>query len=480
MSWIDPVIRLSNLTVTYPDRDAPAVEALTERVERGEIVAISGPSGCGKTTLCRSLAGIIPEMIPAKVSGTVHVCGQDVRTLPPEQLSARVGLVQQDPDAQVCTLNVWQEVAFGPENLCLPVSEVRDRVARSLEIMGIAHLAARTTTTLSGGEKQRLAIASILAMDPGIVILDEPTANLDPRGAQRLFEVLKGLVQARERTLVVIEHRIEALRSLAPRLLLLDRGKLVKRYASREHLDYAALGLRGMWARTGPAALGPAPRVVAKRVTFGYTAPLLDQFSWALYPGEVVALIGPNGGGKTTLLRLLADLAAPSSGRIVRAPDTRVGFVFQHPHHQIFERTVKREMLLQHPGTEKDALHDLRQAKLAGLENATPLSLSLGEQRRLTMATALSRSPNLLLLDEPFIGQDRWNVLWMIERIRETAARGGAVLVVSHDIPLMAALADRVLYLEGATALSGSPHDVFAALKLRGESAFVPSEEGDG
>ncbi|MDD5263754.1 MAG: ATP-binding cassette domain-containing protein [Candidatus Bipolaricaulis sp.] len=467
-------VAISDLSVRYPDRESDALVGFSETIAEGEVVAVAGPSGCGKTTLCRTLAGFVPSMIPATVSGDVCLGGDSIRGVPAEALATRVGLVQQDPDAQICTLSAWQEVAFGPENLCLPAAEVRARVEQGLAELGIAHLRDRVTTTLSGGEKQRLAIASILAMNPHVLLFDEPTANLDPRGVRALFATLSDLVSTESRTLVIIEHRIDALRALAPRLVLLDRGRAVERYPARERIDYAEVGLRGAWALAPAGTTTGSPRVTVDRISFGYADPLWKGVSFTLREGEVLVVIGPNGGGKTSLLRLLAGLAVPREGTIDRAPGTRTGFVFQHPHHQIFERTVRREMELEVPRGEGGVDAELRDARLAGLEDVAPLSLSLGEQRRLTVATALARRPNLLLLDEPFIGQDRRNVLWMISRLREVVAAGGTSVLVTHDIPLAAALADRVLYLDRGVQLLGPPDEVFGRLRDLGENAFTP------
>jgi len=467
-------IAISDLRVRYPDRESDALAGLSETIGEGEVVAIAGPSGCGKTTLSRTLAGFIPSMIPAAVSGDVRLGGNSIRGAAPEGIATRLGMVQQDPDAQICTLSAWQEVAFGPENLCLPAPEVRSRVERCLAELGIAHLGDRVTTTLSGGEKQRLAIASILAMEPSVLLFDEPTANLDPRGIQALFATLSNLVRGEKRTLVIIEHRIDALRALAPRVVLLDRGRTVLRYPARERIDYADVGLRGQWVVPASPGSGGSPRLTVDRISFGYDEPLWRDVSFTLREGEVLAVIGPNGGGKTSLLRLIAGLAAPQSGAVRCAAETQIGFVFQHPHHQIFERTVRKEMELEGPRGERNIDAELLDARLEGLENAAPLSLSLGEQRRLTVATALARRPNLLLLDEPFIGQDRRNVLWVVSRLRDRVAAGGTAIVVTHDIPLAAALADRVLYLDRGVSLLGSPDDVFRSLSELGEGAFTP------
>ncbi|MEE8195520.1 MAG: ABC transporter ATP-binding protein, partial [Candidatus Bipolaricaulota bacterium] len=188
MSYVNGTrITVESLSVRYADREELALRDVSEQIDPGEVVVVSGASGCGKSTLCKALCKFIPEMIPAHVEGEILIDGLSIRNIRSQDIATQLGLVQQDPDSQICTLNVWQEVAFGPENLCLSREEVRARVEESLLAAGISHLVNRETTTLSGGEKQRLAIASILAMRPSVVLLDEPTANLDPQGAKAIF-----------------------------------------------------------------------------------------------------------------------------------------------------------------------------------------------------------------------------------------------------------------------------------------------------
>ena len=465
---------MEGLGVRYPGRMSDALSGVRERIEPGEIVAITGPSGCGKSTLCRTLAGFIPTMIPATVQGDLRVGDATAWTRNAERLAERVGFVQQDADAQICTLRVDQEVAFGPENLCLSPDVIRRRVDDALVLTGIEHLRNRQTPALSGGEKQRLALASILAMEPSILLLDEPTANLDPQGAARILALLGRLAQERALTLVIVEHRLRPILSLNPRLIVLDRGRVVERHASRTHWDLNELGLRERWPdlHRGRRPLGEGLWVDG--LCFGYGAPLIEDLSFRLNPGEILGVIGPNGGGKTSLLRLLAGLETPASGDIGFPEETVRGFAFQHPHHQIFEQTVEREIRLDGPIVDGALEERLTAARLTGLGRVPPLSLSLGEQRRLTLMTTLARNPDLLLLDEPFIGQDRRNVLWMLDRIRQARDRGAMVVLVSHDIPLVGALADRLIYLDGDRTTSGAPEAVFERLTDEALSVFTP------
>jgi len=466
----------------FPDRDRPALAEVSERIGAGEVVVVTGPSGCGKSTLCRTLAGFVPSLLRARVTGEVQIEGESVFASDAARLALRVGLVQQDPDAQICTMRVRQEVAFGPENLCLPAAEVNRRVDAALAATGIAHLEDRDTTTLSGGEKQRLAIASILTMAPRILLLDEPTANLDPAGAKAIFDTLAQLQARKQLTLLIAEHRLAPLLPLEPRLLVLAEGRIVTRRAARRHEDLVALGLRAAWPRCPDRPSNPSGGgVEIHGISFGYgTVPLFENLSLSIRPGEILGVIGPNGGGKTTLLRLLAGLETPNTGRIDRPRGLRGGMVFQHPHQQIFERTVRHELEIEGPLGARDRTALLAAARLDRLEDAAPLSLSLGEQRRLTVVTTLRTRPGLLLLDEPFIGQDRRNAAWMIGRLLEARAAGAMIVLVSHDIPLLASLCDQLLYL-GNEAIAGSPQDVFGRLAELGHDAFTPGYwDGDG
>jgi energy-coupling factor transport system ATP-binding protein len=472
LSYADvPSVAIDALSVQYPQRVEPALREVTASLPPGSRIAVSGPSGGGKSTLLRTLAGFIPSILPAEVQGEIRVDGQSLFDGDPARWSPRVGLVQQDPDAQICTLRVHAEVAFGPENLCLPREEVDARVRSSLAVMGISHLADRDTTTLSGGEKQRLALASILAMQPAILLLDEPTAHLDPPSAKALLELLVKIGEERGCSLLVAEHRLLPLLPLRPTLWTLESGRLTVTETLPDLFARPRLATEDVpFGRVRPRH-GEPLRI--DNLSFGYDQPLLEGLSLDLLPGRVLGVIGPNGGGKTSLLRLIAGLETPTEGRIVIPPSCRTGMVFQHPHQQIFERTVRRDLEIE-GALDEHALRDhLHGARLDGLSDVSPLSLSLGQQRRLTVLSALRTKPRVILLDEPFIGQDPPNVRWIADQILSAKDRGAIVILVTHDVPLAERLCDDILFLARPPRY-GSPQEVFAELDTHGWSAFTP------
>ncbi len=460
-------LEVRRLTVRFPTRSAPVLEDFTCGLERGETVVLAGRSGSGKSTLLHTALGYIPEGVPAEVTGEVLLDGAPApRSL--ARRGQRLGLVQQDPEAGLCTLRVRDEVAFGPENLGLTRREIAARVDRALSATGLAPLAQRATWSLSGGEKQRTALAAALALEPGVLLLDEPTAHLDPQGAQDLLYILAR--QATEgRGVLMAEHRLGPLWSLRPRIVCLD-----SEYPAREG-DVP-------WATCAP---GGAGILEARGLRFSYPEgeELLRGLSFAVAPGEVLGVAGPNGSGKSTVLRLLAGLTAPQRGTVrVEGRDPAalglgerrglLGMVFQMPHHQLFAPSVAEEFALNGCKAHQTEAW-LEKASLQGLASEHPLRLSIGERRRLTVALALAGRPRVLLMDEPFIGQDHANAAWVARQISEASRAGVAVVLVSHRLPLLARLAHRVLFLGRRTHL-GPTHEVFAELRREGQQVFTP------
>lgn len=468
------LLQVHGLGVHYPTRPRPALQGVDLELRPGELTLVCGESGSGKSTLLLTLSGYIPAGIPARVWGEVILRGKPARDLP--QRVGVLGLVQQDPEAQICTLRVRDEVAFGPENLCLPREEIARRVEEALRFTGLAPLADRSTHTLSGGEKQRLALAALLALSPAVLLLDEPTAHLDPPAAAGFLRLLFRLVEG-GKAAAVAEQRLWPLLGQAKKVLALSPegggrcwGRLSPEQARREKLPGRGLGE----PLPAPPAPKPGVRLKVKNLSFSYpqAPPLLSGLSFSLAPGEVLGVIGPNGSGKTTLLRLLAGLLAPQGGTVQGGGEpASTGFVFQFPHHQLFAPSVETEFSL---GALRDGAGEwLSWAGLAELASVHPLSLSIGERRRLTLALALAKRPRLLLLDEPFIGQDARHLAWVVAGVVRAARTGAAVVLASHDLSTVAKVCHRVLFL-GEEVLLGRPEEVFGDLARRGWEEFTP------
>lgn len=461
------MLDVRDLHVRYLNRSKPAVHGLTMHVGIGEFVLLLGGSASGKSTAMQAVCGFIPEITPAEVRGQVCIDGRayDDAT----EAANVVSMVQQDPETQFCTETVEDEVAFGPENFSVPPEEMRRVVDDSLTSVRASHLLERRLSTLSGGEKQKVAIASMLAMKPKLLILDEPTSNLDPRAVTEIVGVIDGLRRRKEFSIIVVEHRPESYRDIVSRVMVMDRGALVEdwRRGEKEFAD-----------RTRPAVDAPVLREGVRRgrtvidvrhLDFGIGgAMILRDVTFTVNDGAVVALMGENGSGKTTLLKHVAGLISPQSGEVrvfghVAGAGTKaepwtlgkdVGMVFQNPNHQILEKTVEKEI---HFATENYAAEKEDAAKaIEEFESSEgvrrfvhPHCLSFGQKRRVNIRSASSHGPKLLLLDEPFAGQDSRNVASIRGLLADLHSKGKTIVVVTHDPRFAKEFCTDALFLKG-------------------------------
>jgi energy-coupling factor transport system ATP-binding protein len=539
-----PILRVEGLTFRYPTRRRPALQGVSFAVEPGETLLVLGPSGSGKSTLALALNGLIPQAIAGDFAGRVTVAGLETRTAPLSRLTQRVGLVFQDPEAQFCLLTVADEVAFGLENLAVPPAEMDARIDRALQQVGLLAYRQARLDRLSGGQKQRLALACVLAMEPEILVFDEPTAHLDPAGALALFADLARL-KATGRTLVIIEHRLDALMPLVDRVLVLSpTGQVLAwgepRAVFRDHWSTlqrlglwlpqvsalgAALAERGrpltpfpLTVAEAEAALapllrarpvsptdGPArppasrpagePVITVRRLTYAYPggAPVLSALDLTVRAGDFLAIVGANGAGKSTLARLMAGLLVPPPGTVFLGGDDlarlaprqiarRVGYVFQNPEHQFLTATVfdevafgLRQLRLPRAEVERRTWALLERLGLAPLARAHPFALSQGEKRRLSVATALVLEPEVLILDEPTFGQDYGQSERLLGELQALNQQGRTVVVITHDMGIVAAYARRVAVLAGGRLLfDGPPAALFAQPDRLRQAALVP------
>ena len=441
------IIELRNLSFSYLGKSQPALRKLNLSVQEGSFILVTGLSGCGKSTMAHALCGFIPHGWPGVMEGDVWLNGLNTRHTPLEKLAGIVGLVQQDPDAQLCSFTVSQEVAFGLENLRIPPEDIKLKIECILNQLGIPHLAEREVANLSGGEKQRLAIASILAMEPKVLVLDEPTANLDPEGILSLVENLKTLKYQYGYTIVVIEHRVEPFIKLADRMLVLEEGRIIAdgspltvSLVYRKMLDKVLA--KSLKMRKGPRIENSTvPLLEVEGVMVRRSGhPVLNGVSFRLQPGEIMAIMGVNGCGKTSLLLALLGYQMETGrvkyrGRDISHLDIQervkdIGMVLQNPGHQILERSVWQETLLAaemlKPVQEfaLSAQNLLQDFSLLKYQNSSPFLLSMGEKKRLCAVSTLAYEPDLLLLDEPLAGQDAGHLDVLMQHLYRHCERG--------------------------------------------------------
>ncbi|HSJ55228.1 MAG TPA: ATP-binding cassette domain-containing protein [Anaerolineae bacterium] len=466
------MIRVRDLTVQYGQ--VRALDGVSLDVAPGECLLVSGASGCGKSTLARALAGLIPHAIPARMEGEVRVAGLDTRQHPLPVLAQRVGIVFQNPGSQLFHLRVEDEVAFGPRNLGLDEETVRARVEWALAATGLADLRERRPAELSGGQKQCLAIAAVLAMQPQVLILDEPTASLDVPSTRRVMGTLASLRDRQGMAIVLVEHRLAEAAHLADRLLLMEDGRAVAEGAPLELLADGEirqrLGLRrpaeeapAPWQQlirsNGHGPVGATPLLSLQGVSAGYgRRAVIHDVSVDLYPGDLVALVGDNGAGKSTLALAACGLLKPLEGRVRflggkrPRPGLDVGLLFQDPGEQLFTDRVDDEVAYgpRNYGSYDEAQHreTLAEADLLGLRDRRPLSLSVGQQQRTALAACLALRPRLLILDEPTLGQDWRHLSRLMDFLMLLSCAGSAILVISHDYKLVHHYARRAILMD--------------------------------
>ena len=526
------MISVEGLSFSYANAQRRVLADATFAVEEGELLLLIGPSGGGKSTLLRCLNGLIPHFHGGRLSGRVTVAGLDPRAQQPRQLAGTVGMVFQHPESQMVAETVEDELAFGMENLGVEPRAMRKRMEETLDLLGIVTLRRRRLDTLSGGELQRVAIAAVVAMQPRVLLLDEPTSQLDPQTAEELLTTIQRLNDDLGLTVLIAEHRLERLVQYVDRLLYLPGDGSVRPYEVREGMS--TLPLAPPVARLG-RALGwePVPltvregrrfagalrtRAASERSNGGTKAadtrepavavrglhaaydgvPALRGVSFEARAGEIVVVMGRNGAGKTTLLRAIAGLVAATAGDIevlgrdVAATTTEklardLAFVPQEPAAILYHDSVEAEIADTLGGTGRSGSVEeaLVEWELEARRATHPADLSAGESQRAALAAMLVGQPRLVLLDEPTRGMDYDTKERLVENLRRRCREGCAVLLASHDVELAGQCADRVLLLsEGRVVVDGPARSVLTESltfstqvnKLVGGSYLTPED----
>lgn len=540
------MIQCEHITFRYAGRKRPCLVDVSFEIAHGETVLMLGPSGCGKSTLALCLNGLIPHVIEGEFTGSIRINGIDIRSLPISTATQNVGLLFQDPDMQFCMLRVDDEIAFGLENMRMPRDAMVERVHAAMHLAGLMCVPSTRIDTLSGGNKQRLALACVLAMSPRVLVFDEPASQLDPRATHHVVSMIEELKARGEQTLVLIEHQLDHVMRLIDRILvfgpdgtMLDDGEphhvLERQGAELDRfgiwipqvtelatqlrhrgvtfdglpitMDEAARTFRPLADARPPAVPLPMasdgdvvippnrhsasgrqdnsdapPAVVIRNLShrYGRSEPVLRDVSLTIPAGDFVGIVGPNGAGKSTLAHHLIGTFRPPRGHIflqghdIRSMSSRsvssiVGYVFQNPEHQFVTSTVFDELaygLRLRARSESDVQEQVRATLadfgLLALERANPFRLSHGEKRRLSVATMLVLGQDIVVLDEPTIGQDRRNAAMLMSICQRLHRSGKTIVMITHDMRLLAEYARSVVVMvDGRVAFTGSPASLF-------------------
>ena len=513
----DPTVSIKDLKFRYRGEKELALDGISLDIAKGEFLVIMGASEAGKSTLAACFNGLIPHYMRGAIKGEVIIQGTNTADSSVPKLAENVGIVFQDFEAQLFSTNVELEIAFGPENFAVPREEIGRRIEENLKYVGLEEFRNRPPFTLSGGQKQKLAIASVLAMQPSILVMDEPTTDLDPISKQGIFDITNQLRQRDDITLIVVEHETEEALH-ADRIALIKDGKLVqvgtiqeilKQVELLEELGVMPLGIPKFFKKMGQSTLPLTPdegveyfpktgwkisedkytqlldkeKIAAQHDdqpiiqcrnlehTYPNGVKALNGIDLDIFEGEIVAIVGQNGSGKTTLAKHLNGLLTPTNGDVlVNGMHTKdqgvfkigqkVGYVFQNPDHQIFSELVYEEIafgprLREVPEEEIDqrVKEALEAVGLTGFEQEDPFSLTKSGRQRVAVASVLAVQPDVLILDEPTTGLDYREQRSMMDMVRRLNDQGSTIIFVTHHMWVVAEYAHKVFVIKDGQIL---------------------------
>ena len=510
---ISPLV-IENLSFRYRRREDLAIENINFELRAGQVMLIAGASGCGKTTLMRCINGLIPHTYSGEMTGDIRLFGKSVKDMAMSDISQNVGTLLQDPERQILGSYVLNEVAFGLESLGIPRGEIVPRVEKALSRLGILHLRDRETFGTSGGEKQKIALAGVLAMEPKILLLDEPLASLDPASAHEALDALRVLADEGY-SVMIVEHRVEDVLSIHPEVVMYMNEGRVEYFGDvnglMQAVDYRRIKLPAqvVMARSRGqkqehdfvSAVKPQGGKDAELVSFDHvrfqysedSREILKDVNFKINKGDVIAVLGHNGSGKTTLVKHALGLLKPTQGKVLlegrntkqisvaQAAHT-IGYVFQSPSQMLFAPTVREELAfgpknlkIAEEQIEKNIQWAIETVNLSDELETPPLALSFGQQKRISIASILAMRSRILLMDEPTAGQDYWNYTAFMDSILQMPGFD-AILFITHDVDLAVVYANRILLVyDGQLMADGTPYEVLRDETLLRNCRVLPT-----
>jgi len=457
--------------LVFPEEEKAALKNIDFEINEGDFIVITGGVASGKSILLHSITGAIPHYHNAELTGKVTIMGQDIMDMSLNRMSEYVGYMMQEPQNQIISLDVYEEVAFGLGNLEIPVQQIDQTVKKSLESVGLPGYENRQTASLSGGEAQRVVLAGVLALNAPILILDQPTAELDPQGRYELYKRLGQLNNAQNLTIVLVMDRIEEVLNYANRVFYMRDGEIVKQSSPEEYYKDQIAQRKGRlkYNTSFNPDLGKSHEMIAEmsNVSYQYKNNLLgcEDLNLEIHKGDLLSMIGLNGSGKSTLAKLLIGLLKPSKGEIklfhqplnkenMTEIRRKVGFLFQNPDYQIFANTLEEEVgfSLKLRGERKEVIDQqvdecLKFVGLLDYKKLHPQRLSRGQRQLLALASILVADPEFIIADEPTSGLDENQAYIIMDKLFDLSRNGKTILLITHDLTMAKMYSNRLVAL---------------------------------
>ncbi len=481
------MLKVKNLSLDFLSGEK-VLEDVNFQIKENTINLLAGKSGCGKSSLLMCLSRVIPEIIEGHMTGEILFEGNSIEDKTSEYIAGDVAYMFQDPDSQLCTFTVEDEIAFGLENMNVKPKNMEEIIDNTLDLVGISNLKYKELNKLSGGEKQKVALASILAINPKLILMDEPTANLDPVSTLDIVDLIKKLRDEMGKTIILVEHKIKEFEHIIDSVIKVE-NKIAKVVDKEEYIkEYKKIQRLPLREDNN---LKKEPVLQVKDLSYAYNKnyEVLNNINFTLNKGDIMAIVGYNGAGKSTLTKLLMGFFKPLQGEILlnnkninklnpREMGEMMGLVFQNPEHQFIKMTVEKELSLslEIKGIDLESInkrtnHYLERFDLLKNKEDNPFLLSQGQKRRLSTASMMINGQSVLILDEPTYGQDKNNMKELVELLYKVNKEGTSILIISHDMELVSSCCDNIIYLDqGKVVYEGKDMNVVEDLFLQKRS----------